>query len=203
VVDAICTTVHPQGLVAVCRLVPVSPGEALAAGLRRPRLVVVGIEVQDPGNAGTLIRCADAAGADAVVFGGTGVDPYNPKAVRASAGSLFHLPVAVEPDPAAAVAAARAAGLQVLAADGAAALDLDAAESAGLLAVPTAWLLGNEAHGLDPTVLALADRAVGVPLYGRAESLNLATAAAVCLYASARVQRAVAGRRTDKARNGD
>ena len=125
----------------------------------RPRLVAVGVEVSDPGNAGTLVRCADAAGADAVVFCGEGVDPYNPKAVRASVGSLFHLPVAVEPDPAAAVAAVRAAGLQVLAADGAADLDLDGAEAAGLLGGPTAWLLGNEAHGLDPATTALADGA--------------------------------------------
>ncbi len=124
-----------------------------------------------------------------MVFCGEGVDPYNPKAVRASVGSLFHLPVAIEPDPAPAVAAARAAGLRVLAADGAADLDLDSAEASGLLGAPTAWLFGNEAHGLDPATTALADVAVGVPLYGRAESLNLATAAAVCLYASARVQR--------------
>jgi TrmH family RNA methyltransferase len=156
-------------------------------------LVVVGVDVADPGNGGTLVRCADAVGADAVVFCGAGVDPYNPKAVRASVGSLFHLPVAMAPDPAVAVDALRAAGLQVLAADGAADLDLDAAEAAGLLAAPTAWLLGNEAHGLDPAVSALADAAVSVPLYGRAESLNLATAAAVCLYASARLQRAAAG----------
>ncbi len=83
----------------------------------------------------------------------------------------------------------RAAGLRVLAADGSASLDLDAAESSGLLGGPTAWLLGNEAHGLPEQLVGLADAAVAVPLYGRAESLNLATAAAVCLYASARVQR--------------
>jgi TrmH family RNA methyltransferase len=158
--------------------------------------VVVGVGVADPGNGGTLVRCADAVGADAVVFCGDGVDPYNPKAVRASVGSLFHLPVALEPDPGTAVDALRAAGLQVLAADGAAELDLDGAEAAGLLHAPTAWLLGNEAHGLDPAVRALADVAVAVPLYGRAESLNLATAAAVCLYASARLQRGAAPGRT-------
>ena len=186
VVRAVCTTVHPQGVVAVCRFVDVPLADALGP---RPRLVVVGVDVADPGNGGTLVRCADAVGADAVVFCGAGVDPYNPKAVRAGVGSLFHLPLALEPDPVAAVAALRAAGLQVLAADGAADLDLDGAEAAGLLGAPTAWLLGNEAHGLGPAVLALADVAVGVPLYGRAESLNLATAAAVCLYASARLQR--------------
>jgi TrmH family RNA methyltransferase len=147
--------------------------------------------VGDPGNAGTLLRCADAAGAEAVVLAGAGVDPYNPKAVRASAGSLFHLRLAVDADPAAAVAAVRCAGLQVLAADGAAATDLDGAERQGLLARPTAWLFGNEARGLPAAVTALADTSVAVPLHGRAESLNLAAAAAVCLYASARVHRLV------------
>jgi TrmH family RNA methyltransferase len=208
VVEAISSTVHPQGLVAVCRFVDVPLDTALDTTLdtepdtapditpdstpaRRLRLVVIGIDVSDPGNAGTVVRCADAAGADAVVFCGSGVDPYNPKAVRASVGSLFHLPLVLEADPAVAVAAVRAAGLQVLAADGAAGLDLDGAEASGLLSAPTAWLLGNEAHGLGPAGLALADTAVAVPLYGRAESLNLATAAAVCLYASARVQRSM------------
>ena len=190
VVQTISATVHPQGLVAVCRVVDVPLATALATTpARELRLAVVGVHVSDPGNAGTVVRCADAAGADAVVFCGNGVDPYNPKAVRASVGSLFHVPLALEADPAAAVAALRAAGLQVLAADGAAALDLDGAEEGGLLSAPTAWLFGNEAHGLGPAVLELADTAVAVPMYGRAESLNLATAAAVCLYASARAQR--------------
>lgn len=192
VVRTISATVHPQGLVAVCRTVDVPLATALSATpARGPRLVAVGVHVSDPGNAGTVVRCADAAGADAVVFCGDGVDPYNPKAVRASVGSLFHVPLVLEADPAVAVAAARTAGLQVLAADGTAGLDLDAAEASGLLSAPTAWLFGNEAHGLGPAVLELADSAVAVPLYGRAESLNLATAAAVCLYASARVQRRV------------
>lgn len=183
---ALADTVTPQGVVAVCRFVDVPPRAVLDG---RPRLLVVGVDVRDPGNAGTLLRCADAAGADGVLFVGDGVDPYNPKAVRAGAGSLFHLPVAMDPDTAAVVAAVRTAGLQVLAADGGAATDLDEAERRGLLGRPTAWLLGNEARGLDGEVLASADEAVAVPLHGRAESLNLAAAAAVCLYASARVQR--------------
>jgi TrmH family RNA methyltransferase len=120
-----------------------------------------------------------------VVLAGSSVDAYNPKTVRASVGSLFHLPVAVEPDPAVAVAAARAAGLTVLAADGAGEVDLFAADLSG----PTAWLLGNEAWGLPAELAALADARVSIPIHGRAESLNLATAAAVCLYASARAQR--------------
>ncbi len=200
VVAAVADTVHPQGLLAVCRFVDVPLADALTGD---PRLVVVAADVRDPGNAGTLVRCADAAGADAVVLTGDSVDPYNPKAVRASVGSLFHLPIAVEPDPAVAVAAVRAAGLQVLAADGGAEVDLDAAESSGLLAGPTAWLLGNEAHGLPADLLGLADTAVAVPLHGRAESLNLAAAAAVCLYASARVQRAGRAAGTDSAAEAD
>lgn len=194
VVRAISATVQPQGLVAVCRVIDVPLATALATTTAGgPRLVAIGVDVSDPGNAGTVVRCADAVAADAVVFCGSGVDPYNPKAVRASVGSMFHLPLALEADPAVAVATARAAGLQVLAADGTAGLDLDGAEASGLLSAPTAWLFGNEAHGLDPAVLELADTAVAVPLYGRAESLNLAAAAAVCLYASARVQRRAAG----------
>ena len=141
--------------------------------------------MRDPGNAGTVIRTADAAGAGGVVLAGSSVDAYNPKTVRATVGSLFHLPVAVEPDPAAAVAAAQAAGYTVLAADGAGDVDLFDADLTG----PTAWLFGNEAWGLPAELAALADQRVAIPIHGRAESLNLATAAAVCLYASARAQR--------------
>ncbi|MFD1826875.1 MULTISPECIES: TrmH family RNA methyltransferase [Mumia] len=184
VVDAISETVSPQGVVAVCGYLDVALDAALA---REPRLVAVCADVRDPGNAGTVIRCADAAGADAVVLLGDSVDPYNPKAVRASVGSLFHLDVVVERDTAGAVAALQRAGLRVLAADGDADVDLPEAERTGLLDGPTAWLFGNEAWGLAAATRALADTVVAVPIYGRAESLNLATAAAVCLYASARV----------------
>ncbi len=117
------------------------------------------------------------------------VDPYNGKCVRASAGSLFHLPVVTGVKVADAVDQLRAAGLRVLAADGAGERDLDALADAGELAAPTAWLFGNEAWGLPDSVASLADAVVRVPIHGRAESLNLATAAAVCLYASARAQR--------------
>ncbi len=144
-------------------------------------------DVRDPGNAGTVIRCADAAGADAVVLAGHSVDPYNPKTVRATVGSLFHLPLARVGDPAEAVSAAQAAGLVVLAAEGRGEVDLFDAEQ--ILARPTAWLFGNEAWGLPDDLAALADHRVAIPIHGRAESLNLATAAAVCLYASARAQR--------------
>ncbi len=134
-----------------------------------------------------MIRTADAAGAEGVVLAGHSVDAYNPKTVRATAGSLFHLPVAVEADPGAAVRAARAVGLTVLAADGSGELDLDDADE--LLREPTAWLFGNEAWGLPEDLAATADHRIRIPIHGRAESLNLATAAAVCLYASARAQR--------------
>ena len=175
-------SVSPAGVVAVCRYVDVPLAEALSGA----QLVAICADVRDPGNAGTVIRCADAAGADAVVLAGSSVDAYNPKAVRASGGSLFHLPVAVEPSAEAAVRAAKDAGLTVLAADGAGEVGLYAAPLAG----PTAWLFGNEAWGLPDELAALADHRVAIPIHGRAESLNLATAAALCLYESARAQRA-------------
>jgi TrmH family RNA methyltransferase len=188
--SGLAETVHPQGVVAVCRFLDRPLGEVVADVLPgQPRLVVICADIRDPGNAGTVIRCADAAGADAVVLTGSSVDPYNGKAVRASVGSLFHLPLAIAADTAVAVATLREAGCQVLAADGGGDLDLDDAADDGLLARPTAWMFGNEAWGLPSPVAELADRQVRIPIHGRAESLNLATAAAVCLYASARAQR--------------
>jgi RNA methyltransferase, TrmH family len=183
-------TVHPQGLIAVCRTIEVTVGEAFARG---PGLVAGLVEANDPGNAGTILRTADAAGAGAVVFTGSGVDVYNGKAVRASAGSLFHLDVATAAEPDALVQAARAAGLQVLATTGAGEVDLDEIIDDGSLVGPTLWLFGNEAHGLPSQVLAAADLRVRVPIHGRAESLNLSAAAAVCLYASARARRGQPG----------
>ena len=179
-------TVQPQGLVAVCSTVDVPLARALDGA---PRLVVLLAEIRDPGNAGTVLRTADAAGADAVVFVGDAVDPYNGKCVRASAGSLFHLDVVRAPDPAAVLAAVRAAGLTVYAADAHGDADLDEVAGTGGLSQPTAWLFGSEAHGLPAALLDTVDARVRVPIHGRAESLNLAAAAAVCLYASARAQR--------------
>jgi len=179
-------TVAPQGVVAVCRFVD-EPFPALLA--RAPRLLAVCVDVRDPGNAGTVIRCADAAGAGGVVLAGSSVDPYNGKAVRASVGSLFHVPLALAPGTADVVDALRGAGTTVLAADGAGDLDLDDAVDDGLLTRRTAWLFGNEAHGLPDEIAAQADHRVRIPIHGRAESLNLATAAAICLYASARAHR--------------
>ena len=185
---ALAETVTPQGLVGVASYVDVPLDVVTAA---EPRLVAVFAAIRDPGNAGTVLRAADAAGADAVVFTDTSVDPYNGKCVRASAGSLFHLPVVLGPSVETAVGELKAAGVTVLATAGDADGDLDAVLDEGLLAAPTAWLFGNEAWGLPVETQALADRSVRIPIYGRAESLNLATAAAVCLYASARAQRAI------------
>jgi RNA methyltransferase, TrmH family len=181
---ALAETVQPQGLVAVCEQVDVPLADALA---KNPRLVAVADGIRDPGNAGTVLRTADAAGAQAVVFAGDAVDPYNGKCVRASAGSLFHVDVIRARSFA--VPDLRAAGLQVLAATGYGDADLDDLLDDGSLAAPTAWVFGSEAHGLPEEMLAAADRRVRVPIYGGAESLNLAAAAAVCLYASARAQR--------------
>jgi TrmH family RNA methyltransferase len=188
---SIAQTVTPQGVVAICSFLDVPLEVASAAA----RLVAVLAHVRDPGNAGTVIRAADAAGADAVVLTDASVDPYNGKCVRASAGSLFHLPVSTGVPVADAVRALRAAGLRVVAADGSGE-DLDDVDAAGGLAGPTAWIFGNEAWGLPPETLALADAVVRVPIHGAAESLNLASAAAVCLYASARAQRGPGGCRT-------
>lgn len=181
-------TTTPQGLVAVCRALPVPADQAVAGA----RLVVVLAGVADPGNAGTVIRVADAAGAGAVLLAAQAVDPHNGKCIRASTGSVFHLPLAVEQDTRDAIRHCRRAGLQVLAADGATGDDLDDVAAAGVLDPPTAWVFGSESHGLAPDLLAgsdAADAVVAVPLHGRAESLNLATAAAVCLYSSARAHR--------------
>ncbi|WP_327009556.1 RNA methyltransferase [Dactylosporangium sp. NBC_01737] len=180
---ALTETVQPQGLVAVCT----SRDVPLADALRKaPRLVAVCADIRDPGNAGTVLRTADAAGATAVVFAGDSVDPYNGKAVRSSAGSLFHVDVVRSRSSEATVAALQAAGLRVLAADGYGESDLFELPD---LARPTAWLFGSEAHGLPDALKAAADARVRVPILGGAESLNLAAAAAVCLYASAKALR--------------
>jgi TrmH family RNA methyltransferase len=194
--DEVLDAMSPDGqhVVAVVSLTAHTLESVLAAA---PRLVAVLAHVRDPGNAGTVVRAADAAGADAAVLTAQSVDVHNPKVVRSTAGSLFHLPVVTGTDLAGTVDALRAAGLTVLAADGAGTHDLDdlldvaghAPDGVPDLARPTAWVFGNEAWGLRDEDRALADAVVRVPIRGRAESLNLATAATVCLYASARAQR--------------
>jgi TrmH family RNA methyltransferase len=178
VMSALVDTQHPQGIVAVCRPVHVPVADALAAD---DGFVVVLAHVRDPGNAGTVIRSADAAGARAVLLSDASVDLYNPKVVRSTAGSLWHLPIATGGAVPELISACRARGRRVLAADGAGRTLLPDADLSG----PHAWLMGNEAWGLEQSTRDLADEVVGVPIHGRAESLNLAIAATVCMYASA------------------
>lgn len=185
VIDAMADTVTPQGFVAVMRQFPASLKSIIA---EQPTLIAVLEEVRDPGNLGTIIRAADAAGADAVILTGRSVDLYNSKVVRSSTGSIFHIPIAVDGELADVINRIHGIGMIAIAAD-IKGDDLLAARTEGLLARPTAWIFGNEARGLSDGQLALTDRAVTVPIYGAAESMNLATAASVCLYESAFAQR--------------
>ena len=178
----ITDTVNGQGVVAACQTPP--PVREIVM----PSLVLILDEVRDPGNVGTLIRTADAFGADAVVTTAGTVEPWNPKAVRASVGSVFHLPIITGIGFAEAAAWARAAGLSRLAAD-ARGLPLFDDALTSQLSGPTAWIVGNEAAGLPRAHLDLVDAAVAVPMWGRAESLNVAAAAAICLYTTALAQR--------------
>jgi len=179
---ALSETVTPVGLVAVCSVPEVRLADIVT---NSPRLVAVAVEISEPGNAGTLIRIADAMGADAVVLGGNSVDPYNGKCLRASAGSIFSIPVVTEPDAAQAVSMLGQAGLQVVATTVDGEVSLDEADLSG----PTGWLFGPEAHGLPPDLAEMATHRVHIPMPGRAESLNVAAAAAICLYQSARAHR--------------
>ena len=178
VVKSLCSAVTPQGMVALTHAPQVPLKSALPANAT---LIVLLANVRDPGNAGSVIRVADAAGASGVLVSTNSVDVYNAKAVRASAGSLFHIPVACEIDIPEAIAQARALGMQVFAADGSGSPFTTGVE----LTKPTMWVFGNEAWGLPQEILDLVDQVVSIPIYGKAESLNLATAAAICLYASA------------------
>ena len=176
----------PQGILAVCRTIDRPLDDALRS---TPTLVVCCAQVRDPGNAGTVIRCADALGASSVILTEGSVDAYHSKTVRSSAGSLFHLPIALDVPVDEAVGAARACGLQVLAADADGPVNLVELTASGGLARPTLWMFGNEAWGLPAGHAALADEVVRVPIYGGAESLNLGAAAAICLYATSTAQR--------------
>jgi len=178
VLAAMSDTEAPQGLLAVVEDRPVGL-EAVLAG--RPRLLVLLTEVQDPGNAGTVIRGADAFGADAVLVSRGSVDVLSPKVVRSTVGSLFHLPVVTGLDTEATLDALAAHGIRTLAADGTGTTLLPDADLTG----PHAWVMGNEARGLAPDVRDRCADVVRVPIHERVESLNLAMAATVCLAASA------------------
>ncbi len=180
VLEVMADTVTPQGVIAVAQMLSHSLDD-----LGDVTLVAICHEIRDPGNAGTVIRAADAAGADAVILTGNSVDLHNAKLVRSSTGSIFHLPIIEHDNLADVVEWLMGRGVTILAA----AADGDSIPSiTSTLAKPSAWLFGNEAHGLDDNSRSLADKIVSVPIYGKAESLNLATAASVCLYASAFAQ---------------
>ena len=181
VIEQFSSTVTPQGMTAVVRMWDQNPDDIFKAG---SKLVVALTAVRDPGNAGSVIRVADAAGANGVIMSNDSVDLFNPKVVRASVGSLFHLPIAIGQELSETVSAARSAGMQILAADAGGVSLYGGAD----LAKPTLWVFGNEAWGIPKEVLELVDQVVSIPIYGQAESLNLATASALCLYASARAQ---------------
>jgi TrmH family RNA methyltransferase len=180
VIEAMSEAASPQGVIAIARL-----PRASVHAIDRARLVVIAVDVRDPGNLGTMIRTADAVGADAFIAANSCVDPFSPKVVRSAVGSHWHLPIVSDMEITEAIQWARSAGMRVLAAEGASGTTVDDVDLSG----PTAWLLGNEAWGIPADTLAAADAAVGLPIYGQAESLNVAVAAAVLLYASARAQR--------------
>ncbi len=186
VLDRIADTVTPQGIAAIVEWSPATLS-SLQDGLAQGGFVVVGVDVRDPGNAGTLIRSAEAAGATGVVLAGSSVDVTSPKVIRASAGSVFHLPVVVESGVTDAVSLLRSWGVRVwaTAVRTGATVNYDAADLTG----PTAIVVGNEAHGLDEE-LVVADGLVTIPMRGRTESLNVGVAASILAFESARQRRA-------------
>jgi RNA methyltransferase, TrmH family len=179
VLAAVADAASPQGIVAVARTPEADLADALTG-----ELVVVLDRVSDPGNVGTIVRTADAAGAGGVVLTAGSADPFGPKAARSAVGSTYHLPVVPDVDPVELVAACRASGRRLLGLDAAAprsVYDVTAGEA------PVALVLGSEAHGLGDT--AALDGTLAIPLGGRAESLNVAAAAAVACFAVARTLR--------------
>jgi TrmH family RNA methyltransferase len=173
VVEKVADTVTPQPLLAVVRT-PEASLDALTAAT----FVVVCVDVRDPGNAGAVIRSADAAGADGVVCCAGTVDPFNPKTVRASAGSVLHLPVVAGGEPAAVLDVLKARGLRCLAAVAHGGTDYTSVD----LRAPLALVLGNEGAGLPDTLGQKLDLGVTIPMAGRAESLNVSMAAAVLCF---------------------
>jgi TrmH family RNA methyltransferase len=187
VLAKVADTVTPQGLLAVAPRRPFDLADLVADGTRTGPILVL-VDVADPGNAGTLVRAAEAAGAAAVVFAGTSTDPFGPKAVRAAAGSVLRLAVAETADTLGALEMLRAAGRRLVATvatGGAAPEALD-------LVGPVAVLVGSEAHGLSDPVVAASDARLTIPLDPGVESLNAAVAGAVVLFEAAR-QRRIAG----------
>lgn len=181
--------VTPQPIVAVARWCDVALDDLVAAALRPGAgPVVVLHDVRDPGNVGTLVRTAEAAGAAGVVMAGSSADVFGPKAVRSSAGAVFHVPLAVAPDAAAALTALQGARLRLIGTAADAPTVHDEADLTG----PVALVLGNEADGLPEDVRAGVDERVAIPIEGRAESLNVAAAGAVLCFEAARQRRRLA-----------
>ena len=177
-IEKLSETLSPQGIVAVADYVATNLEKQ---DLVEANFVVVLSNVRDPGNAGAIIRVADAAGADLVIFAGTCVDPHNGKVVRASAGSIFNVKVRQSDDVAETLTDLVSINHNVFITDGKSETqwkDVD-------LKKPLAWVLGNEAWGVSDLDAPVGQR-VSIPIYGRAESLNVATAAALCLYETAK-----------------
>lgn len=186
-----------QGFVVVAEM-PQQP--TLESLLADTQLAIAAVGASDPGNVGTIVRSADAAGAGAVLLTKGCAELTAPKVVRSTVGSLFHVPAATNLDLAEIIAQAHAAGMQVLAAEGTGEWDLpalvQAAYGAGVTGGPdisrsTLWVVGNEARGFDGVDLSEVDAKVAIPLYGQAESLNVSVAASICLYTTAMAQRTV------------
>lgn len=180
VLERLSDTVTPQGVLAVVGFLDVE-----LAALRSASLLVVAAGVRDPGNAGTIMRAALAAGAEGIVCCGTAVDPYNPKTVRASAGALFHLPIVVGGETDRVLEVMGSWGVNRFAAEPTGGTDYALAD----LASPAAFVMGNEAHGLDPSLEPLLDGKVTIPLSAGSESLNVAMAAAILCFEAARQRR--------------
>ncbi len=177
--NRIADTETPQGVVAVVKYYPPSFDDLRLGG--RP-LITVADGVQDPGNLGTIIRSSDAAGADCVILLPGTCDPFMPKTIRATAGSIFNIPI-VRADDVAGVLKwlkEKTIRLAVTASDGKQTI------FEARLDIPVAFALGNEAHGASEQIRKAADMLLRIPIYGRAESLNVATSAAICLYEAVR-----------------
>jgi TrmH family RNA methyltransferase len=185
VLERVADTVTPQPVLAVLPMLDEPAAGSAPWAADAGALIVVLVDVRDPGNAGTVLRAADASGSALVVVAGDSVDPYNPKTVRSSAGSLFHVPLAVRPDPAALATELTAAGFRTLAT-----VVRDGEDYAGLdWSIPSAVFFGNESSGLPPELAGSLSGALGIPMAGRAESLNVGVASAVVCFEAFRQRR--------------
>jgi TrmH family RNA methyltransferase len=180
VLERVADTVTPQPVMAIVPYVDVP-----LDNLRESSFLVVCVDVRDPGNAGTVLRSAEAAGADGVVCCGGSVDVYNPKTVRASAGTLFHVPVVAGGDAVEVLEQIGNWGIRRLGAAARTGTDYVALD----LTPPVAFVLGNEANGLPEAVAPMLDDRVQIPMAGRAESLNVGMTAAVLCFEAARQRR--------------